>query len=219
MNEQEIVQLSTALKNVLVEYWVAVVEFLPRILVAGLVLIVGIVFAHMIEQGVKRLATLLRLEDLVEPVGVDRWGDRFGLRVSIGGTLAWLLKWSMLVLTLLVIADLLRWTQLTEFLSLVTHYLPTLLISLVIVLVGLAGATFVQGIKGVGLVLKWVILIFTLMAALIQLGIAESLINTLFIGIIAMLSLAGGLSFGLGGREHAKKVLDHIESKITSSNK
>lgn len=217
MNEQEIVQLSTALKNVLVDYWVAVVEFLPRMLIAGLVLIAGIALAHMVEQGVKRLASILKLEDLVEPVGADRWGERFGLHVSIGGTLAWLLKWSVLALTLLIIADLLRWTQLTEFLSLVTHYLPTLLISLVILLVGLAGATFVQGIKGVGLVLKWVILIFTLMAALIQLGIAESLINTLFIGIVAMLSLAGGLAFGLGGREHAKKALDHIESKIKSN--
>jgi len=58
--------------------------------------------------------------------------------------------------------------------------------------------------------------VFTFMAALIQLQIAEDLISVLFTGFVAMLALAGGLAFGLGGREHAARVLDKLKQDISS---
>jgi hypothetical protein len=54
------------------------------------------------------------------------------------------------------------------------------------------------------------------MAALIQLQIAEDLIRTLFTGFVAMLALAGGLAFGLGGKEHAARILDRLKKDIGS---
>ena len=62
-----------------------------------------------------------------------------------------------------------------------------------------------------GLVAKYVILIFAALAALSQLQIAEILIQTLFIGFVAMLALAGGLAFGLGGKEVVKELLEAIK--------
>jgi hypothetical protein len=62
---------------------------------------------------------------------------------------------------------------------------------------------------------KWSIIIFGLLAALIQLGIATSLVSTIFIGIIAMLSLAGGLAFGLGGKEEAQIILKKMREEIS----
>ncbi len=67
-----------------------------------------------------------------------------------------------------------------------------------------------------GTLTKWSVLVFSFMAALVQLGIAASLIQTLFTGLIIMIAIAGGLAFGLGGREHAKKVLDWIEGEVNS---
>ena len=63
---------------------------------------------------------------------------------------------------------------------------------------------------------RWSIVVFAILAALTQLRIAPSFLQTLFIGIIAMLSLAGGLAFGLGGRDHAKKILDDIDRNLRS---
>ena len=65
-------------------------------------------------------------------------------------------------------------------------------------------------------VAKWSIIVFSLMAALVQLGIAQSLIQVLFTGFVAMLAIAGGLAFGLGGREHAARVLNKLENDLTS---
>jgi len=57
-------------------------------------------------------------------------------------------------------------------------------------------------------------LIFGFIVALTQLGIATSLIQTIVIGIIAMLALAGGLAFGLGGRDQAARFLEKLRRDL-----
>ena len=49
-----------------------------------------------------------------------------------------------------------------------------------------------------------------------QLQIAPDLIRVLFTGLVAMLALSGGLAFGLGGKEHASRVLDRLRKDISS---
>ena len=52
------------------------------------------------------------------------------------------------------------------------------------------------------------------LAALSQLGVASSFIENLFLAIVAMLAIAGGIAFGLGGKEHAKTVLDYLSEEL-----
>ncbi len=54
------------------------------------------------------------------------------------------------------------------------------------------------------------------MAALVQLQIAPDLIRVLFTGLVFMLALAGGLAFGLGGKEHAAQLLSRLKKEISS---
>ena len=54
------------------------------------------------------------------------------------------------------------------------------------------------------------------MAALVQLGIAQSLIQVLFTGFVAMIALAGGLAFGLGGREYAARMLSKLSKDLSN---
>jgi len=57
-------------------------------------------------------------------------------------------------------------------------------------------------------VARWAILIFTFMAALVQLRVAPEMIQILFTGLVLMIALAGGIAFGLGGKDRAKQVID-----------
>ena len=61
---------------------------------------------------------------------------------------------------------------------------------------------------------KWLILFFTILVVLNQLGVAQDLVRILFTGIVAMVALAGGLAFGLGGREIAKDMLGELKKKF-----
>jgi hypothetical protein len=59
------------------------------------------------------------------------------------------------------------------------------------------------------------ILFFTILIMLNQLGVAQDLIRIFFTGLIAMLAIAGGLAFGLGGKDHAREVLDELKKRLT----
>jgi hypothetical protein len=68
--------------------------------------------------------------------------------------------------------------------------------------------------KTIATVAHWAIIIFVGLVVLNQLGVATDLIRILFIGFVAMLALAGGLAFGLGGKDTAREVLERVKKKL-----
>jgi hypothetical protein len=107
-------------------------------------------------------------------------------------------------------------------------YLPNVVVAVIILatvfIVGnlvytiVKGSTRAAGVMSATLlatISKWAIITFGILASLIQLGIATSLVSTIFIGLVAMLSLAGGLAFGLGGKEEAQLILRKLREEIS----
>jgi hypothetical protein len=56
--------------------------------------------------------------------------------------------------------------------------------------------------------------ILAILAILYQLKIVPDLILTIFIGFVLFIVLFFGLSFGLGGKDFAAKILEDLEKKI-----
>jgi small-conductance mechanosensitive channel len=107
------------------------------------------------------------------------------------------------------------------------YYLPNVIIAAIILLIAAVIGRFMQKLvrasadaAGLGSsntiagIVKWAIWIFGFVIALTQLGIASTLIQTIVIGIIAMVALAGGLAFGLGGKDVAVEILDKIRQDL-----
>ncbi len=205
------------------------VDFLPEFLVAVIVLVVGWILAAIIARGIKTLLQSAKVDEFGDRMGLDQVSQRTGIKMSIAGTIAWLVKWFLLVALFLAAADILGLDQIAEFLRRVLDYIPNVVAAAAILLAGLMLARFlarvVRGsVQAAGLssadllaaVTQWSIAVFTILAALQQLGIAPDLIGTLFTAFVYMIALAGGLAFGLGGKEHASRVLDKIERDIKS---
>src|SRR3989304_4438008 len=72
----------------------------------------------------------------------------------------------------------------------------------------------VRGANIVGTISYYAIWIFALIIALSTLGIAPQFMQILFTGIVAMLAIAGGLSFGLGGRDAAQKAIENVSQDM-----
>ena len=70
----------------------------------------------------------------------------------------------------------------------------------------------------VGSVVKWAIWVFAILVALSQLGIAAAFSQTLFTGIVIAVSLALGLSFGLGGQEAASRFIERLRGEMSGRN-
>ncbi|MFA6522567.1 MAG: hypothetical protein WCT24_03195 [Patescibacteria group bacterium] len=217
------------LRATFVDLWASAIEILPRIVLAIVIFLLGLLIASVLETAIIRLSKMLKLDELLEKLEIRQIFNRIGLNMDFGVILGWIAKWFVIILALIIGADTLGWDEITLFLTNVVSYIPSVLIAVIIMLVGLVLGNVVQKVVSASLeaakmmsagfisgIAKWSIIVFSIMAALVQLGIAESLIETLFTGFVAMIAIAGGLAFGLGGKDHAARMLDYIKKDLTS---
>ncbi len=220
---------SDAVASSLRDLYARFINFLPNFLVAVIILVVGWVVATFVAKLVRQVLHSAKLDEIGDKLGLDEVSARTGMKMSVSGTIAWLVKWFLLVAVFLAAADILNLTQVSEFLNQVLLYIPSVVAAAAILLVGTMVARFLgnlvrHSVKAAGLlsadllatVVTWAVMIFTVLATLDQLRVAQAFVQTLFTGIIAMIAIAGGLAFGLGGRDHASKVLDRVEKDIKS---
>lgn len=206
-----------SLQNVMANFLL----FLPKLLSALLILVVGILLAYFMAGIVRRLVEMTRADRVIEGVGAYAVFKRSGFHFSLSRVLASIAKWFILVATFIAVAGVLDLQQLNAFLNQLLLYIPNILVAVVILTAGFVIGEFVEHIIGgagtltafsqgsrdmVGLIARYSIIALSVAAALIQLRIATSLVQMLFGGLVLALSLA----FGLGGREHASRLLDRI---------
>ena len=211
--------ISASLQNV----WTQFLNGLPTFLAAFVVLVIGILIASFLGKLVKKVLDMGKIDDLVNRTGVN---NQLGTSISITTVIAWVVKWFFIIATLLAVVNILNIEQVTEFLNQVLLYIPNVVVAIIILALGVIAGNFVHNVvdgtasasgmsqaavDAMAAISKWAIVIFALMAALVQLGIASNLIQILFTGFVAMVALAGGLAFGLGGREKASRWLDKID--------
>lgn len=208
--------------------WYKVVGFLPNLLAAVVVLVAGWIIAVFLAKIVHRILVAIRVDNAANRVGLDELSARVGRKLSIASFGEWVVKWFFLILVFLAAADILGLTQVSTFLyTRVFPYFGNVIAAIAILLIGSLAANFLAGlVKGalsageigasqaLSAVTRWAIMIFAVLAALSQLNVASDFLKFLVVGVIAMIAIAGGLAFGLGGREHAKKVLDAIERDL-----
>ena len=139
------------------------------------------------------------------------------------------MKWFVIVIFLIAALDVLGLSQVNFFLQdVVLGYLPRVLAAALVLLVAgvigdATGRVVVTAAKTAGLdsahfvgaVAKWAVWIFAILVALSQLGIAATFSQTLFTGIVIAVSLALGLSFGLGGQEAASRFIEKLRGEMS----
>jgi len=210
--------------------WERFVNFLPALVGAILVFVAGWIVAVALGKAVEQIVKVIRIDDVIEKAGTKGRLRKAGVELNVAKFFGGLVKWFLILVFLMAATDILHLVQVTSFLNSIVLYLPNVIVAAVILaiafLVGnfayavIKGSTKVAGIVSATLlatVAKWAIVIFGLLAALIQLGVASSLINTIFIGFISMLALAGGLAFGLGGKDEAALILKKLRREITEN--
>lgn len=224
----EVQNWGEAITASLVGLWERCVDFLPALLGAVLVFVFGWIIASAIGKAVEKLIKTLKVDSALSKTGFGKRFPEVGISVSVSAFCGGLVKWFLILVFLMASVDILGLTQVTEFLNNIILYLPNVVVAVIILAVAFLVGNFVYNVvKGstrtagvmsatlLATISKWAIVIFGILAALIQLGIATSLVSTIFIGIVAMLALAGGLAFGLGGKEEAASILRKLREEIT----
>lgn len=208
--------------------WSGFISFLPSLLGAIVVFIVGWFIAEVVAKLATQIINVLRIDQILERMGFEKSLQRANMKLNSGKFIGEIVKWFFIIVFLMAATDILGLPQVTEFLKQVLLYIPQLIVAVFILLAGVLIANFMgklikasveaANLKSAGTlagVAKWAILIFAILAALIQLGIVPSLIQTLFTGLIAALAISAGLAFGLGGKDLASQILEKAKREIS----
>ncbi len=223
----EVTAASDVVRASLMTLWGNVAGFLPQLVAAIVVFLVGWLVAVLLAKVAWHIVRLIRIDRALESVGFKKVWERSGYKLNSPYFFYELVKWFFVVVFLMAATDILGLTQVTEFLRSVVSYLPNVFVAAFILLIGVVVARFLEGlVRGsvrvgqlasanlLGSVTKWSVLIFSLLVALSQLNVAEEIIRIVVMGIVAGGALAFGLAFGLGGRSHADEFIGKMRKHI-----
>ncbi len=201
----------------------AVVNFIPKFLAGAIILLIGVIVASILKQVVLSLFRTLKVETFLKKYGVPEAKDEF----SWSNILSEIVRWFVIIVFLIPTADVWGLPRIITVLNEFLNYLPNVFVSAVIAMVGFVFARLshdiiLASVKGVdsqtastiASVTRWAINVFVILAVLSQLGVATDLIRILFTGLVAMLAIAGGIAFGLGGQGAAKDVIARVKQKL-----
>lgn len=204
------------------------VAFIPNLVVAIVIFIVGWLVGVGLGRVVMQVVNALRIDQALKSTGIEHLLSRAGLELNSGKFLGFLVKWFFIIVFLVASLDVLQLTTVNLFISeVVLGYLPQVIVAVLILLVAAvvaqaAESVVVSSAKAasipssgfLGKVARYAIWIFALLAALAQLNVATMFVQTLFTGIVIAVSLALGLSFGLGGQASAARYLERLQAEM-----
>lgn len=210
--------------------WLGVASFVPSLVVAIVIFIIGWVIAVIIEKVVEAVFRSLKVDHALRAAGVEDIVRRAGHGLNSGRFVGALVKWFIIVVFLVASFDVLGLTQVNEFLgTVVLYYLPKVIVAVLILMVSIviaeaarklviasAKAAHLSHANFLGSVTKWAIWIFAILTVLFQLGIAAPFVQTIFMGVVVSISLATGLSFGLGGKEAAADLISKLKHEVSN---
>ena len=194
-----------------------VFDYLPQILGALLLLVVGYLVAKVLESIVKKLLSSMQFNSMIEKAP----GGSYVARVMqsptkfMGSVAFWL---TFLGFISMAVAAL-NLPMLNEFLGAIYAYLPHVLAAIGIFLVASAIAAgsvaFVNRVMGntptaklVSTVVPTLTMSIAVFMILNELMISQEIVLITYTALIGAAALGLALAFGLGGRDHAARLLD-----------
>lgn len=209
---------ASAFAQPFIDMFTAVAAFLPVLLAAFVVLIVGLIISPLVGKATTKGLQLIKTDQFLNRVGAQDAMESIGLKFSVSNVLGVIIKYTVLIVFITMVAEILNLGELSRLIQDFIRFIPQIIIGLVIIGVGLVAADWLRDlVRGIaeasdsadyadllGSITRISVIVFAVMAALVQVGIAPTLIQIMFAGVVFALALA----FGLGAKDTVAKALD-----------
>ncbi|MBW7932977.1 MAG: hypothetical protein H3C62_05055 [Gemmatimonadaceae bacterium] len=193
---------------------------LPRLLLAGALMLLGWLLARGVQRLIVRLLRLAQVETLSERTGIDDFLVRGGVRYTIVTLTGQLAYWLLLLTFTLAAFNVVGLSLGPALVDRLADYVPSVVAALAVFVFGSMAARFFRGIVtaylgnvglrgagNVGVLMQGALLAFVALQALEVLGIDTNLLKSIFQMAFGALCLGLAIAFGLGGRAWAEAVL------------
>ena len=194
--------------------------FLPRLLLAIVIVVIGWLLAKAVRFAVVRALRAINLNVVTEKAGIDHFLKQGGTEVDTIRVLGSLSYWLVILAALMIASNSLDLTLVTDLIGRIVLFVPKVMLAVVIVVFGAYFARFVASALTtylrdthvgeaalIGRLALYAIMVFVIMIALDQIGVGD-IVRQAFLIIIAAIALGLALAFGLGGQKRAADVIE-----------
>src|SRR3954449_11082021 len=194
-------------------------NYVPNVIGALLVLIIGYIIARLIRAGISRLLRKVRVDEKLTHGSGGEYVARFSPQGRPSQLVGLVVQYVLMVFVIVSAVGTLNIPAVTGFMNLVLSYLPNVLAALLIFLIAAAVAGAVGGLvhrtmgdTPTGRVVRsaapTLVMAIAVFMILNQLGIAQTIVNATYIALIGAVALGSALAFGLGGRDAAADLIN-----------
>ncbi|MFQ5663441.1 MAG: hypothetical protein ACE5HL_06395 [Terriglobia bacterium] len=208
------------------EMWTKFLSFVPNLLGALVILLVGAIIARIIRTLVERGLRIARFDTLTERAGINQALQQGQIKATPSGIVGRLFYWIVVLLALAMAVNALGLTAATELLSKLVDYIPNVIAAVFILALGfffghlvrgfvqtLAGGVRAVNPETIGKVAQAAVIVFAVIVSLEQLHIATTVINQAILVLLAALGLGLALAFGLGCKDMVKDWVEGLTRK------
>jgi hypothetical protein len=194
--------------------------FLPRLLLAIVVLVVGWLVSKLVRFAIVKALHAINFYVVTEKAGIDRFLSQGGADVDTIRVLGGLFYWLVILAALMIAFNSLDLAYVTDLLGRVVLFVPRVMVAVVILVfgayfarfIGTAVTTYLRNLGAreaslMGRLALYAIMTFAIMIALDQLGLGD-IIRETFLVLVGAIALALALAFGLGGQKRAADLLE-----------
>jgi len=219
-NWQEAIWVAAA--NIFTKFF----NFLPSLFGALLIFVVGLILAKWAKTIIVKVLSAVKLDKVLRKIGLEPFLSQADIKLKAEVIIGEIARWLIVIVFFMAGINVLGLTTVASVLASVLSFIPSIVSAILILTVGVLLAGLVESlIKGavnqidpktgrlLSKVASYLVVIVAALAAINELGIAQSLINILFIGIITTLALGIGLAIGLGAKDLVSKMLMDWYSK------
>jgi len=217
-------ETTVAILSPLQQLWLEAVRVVPNLVGAILVLVIGVFVASILGHALRVLLEKTKMDQALRKAKLTKAVGHTNVPALLGE----LLKWFVIIIFLQQAVSLVNLGSLSALLNSFVLWLPELLIALIVFLLGLAGAHFVEykilehtNLKGMRIsakVLKWIVVLVVALVSLRQIGVDVGILENTFLLVVAALgagvALALGIGLGLGLKKEAENVIKEVKKNL-----
>jgi len=224
-----------AIEEFLTQIWTTIVEMLPRVAGAIIALVIGWIAGRALGKAISKVLDKAGVDDALRPTIFGRVLERSG--ITCVGFFDLLVRWFVYLIAIFAAVDILQITILSQYMSMVVAYLPSLIAGVVLLIAGFivtdyitdfmkkvgeeAGAAYSRIFAdGLRLFLYSVVIIIALSQMKIDVSILYIFANALSWGISIGVCVGLGIALGWGFKDVvAESAKEWIKSLTTTAEK
>lgn len=207
-------------------FWSEVANFIPQLLTAMVLLVLGWILAKFARATVLRLLRAVNFDKLTEKSGLEAFLRQGEMEISLTGIISNLAYWLIILVMIVTVANSLGLSMVADLFNRVVLYIPNVIVAILVLVFGTILARFInriifawlnnigfEGALTVSTFSEYAIIVFVFFAAMEQLQIANELITAAFIIAFGAIGLAFAIAFGLGAKDYATRAIERLIGK------